>query len=144
TTLLYAHRSPQCQSQSLPLHPSLPCFFLSRLRRPPRSTLFPYTTLFRSELSSLCHSAAGKIWNRQGPSRHCSLLPPTRPRLAFELGQSTNLLRPYTRRPGYHDQPAHPPSKKHRPVHRANRTTVPVFDGPTLRATTHEAEEGVL
>src|SRR5690348_18347774 len=24
------------------------CFFLSRFRRPPRSTLFPYTTLFRS------------------------------------------------------------------------------------------------
>src|SRR5947209_16756721 len=24
------------------------CFFLSRSRRPPRSTLFPYTTLFRS------------------------------------------------------------------------------------------------
>src|SRR5438132_12889151 len=25
-----------------------PLFFLSTLRRPPRSTLFPYTTLFRS------------------------------------------------------------------------------------------------
>src|SRR5437868_14929037 len=24
------------------------CFFFSTLRRPPRSTLFPYTTLFRS------------------------------------------------------------------------------------------------
>src|SRR5690349_22416308 len=27
---------------------SLPCFFFLRIRRPPRSTLFPYTTLFRS------------------------------------------------------------------------------------------------
>src|SRR5438034_1427131 len=25
------------------------CFFLSTIRRPPRSTLFPYTTLFRSK-----------------------------------------------------------------------------------------------
>src|SRR5439155_9464516 len=31
--------------------PSLSCiFFFSRLRRPPRSTLFPYTTLFRSRV----------------------------------------------------------------------------------------------
>src|SRR5438132_7566139 len=27
------------------------CFFFSMLRRPPRSTLFPYTTLFRSRAS---------------------------------------------------------------------------------------------
>src|SRR3712207_7367214 len=26
------------------------CFFFLMIRRPPRSTLFPYTTLFRSEL----------------------------------------------------------------------------------------------
>src|SRR6185312_17178078 len=30
--------------------PSLPSFFFLMLRRPPRSTLFPYTTLFRSFL----------------------------------------------------------------------------------------------
>src|SRR5258707_13778594 len=28
-------------------------FFFLMIRRPPRSTLFPYTTLFRSELASL-------------------------------------------------------------------------------------------
>src|SRR5699024_12374512 len=28
--------------------PSLPSFFFSTVRRPPRPTLFPYTTLFRS------------------------------------------------------------------------------------------------
>src|SRR5207248_9615046 len=33
---------------SLLIHPSLSFFFLLLLRRPPRSTLFPYTTLFRS------------------------------------------------------------------------------------------------
>src|SRR5688572_31604395 len=27
------------------------CFFFLMIRRPPRSTLFPYTTLFRSELA---------------------------------------------------------------------------------------------
>src|SRR6266496_1351085 len=32
--------------------PSRPFFFLM-IRRPPRSTLFPYTTLFRSELAGL-------------------------------------------------------------------------------------------
>src|SRR4029434_11318267 len=31
----------------------LSCFFLM-IRRPPRSTLFPYTTLFRSEWTCVC------------------------------------------------------------------------------------------
>src|SRR5438046_10765556 len=38
-------------SSASPHHCSVLCsrsFFVSRLRRPPRSTLFPYTTLFRS------------------------------------------------------------------------------------------------
>src|SRR3712207_9345405 len=29
------------------------CFFFLMIRRPPRSTLFPYTTLFRSEMLEL-------------------------------------------------------------------------------------------
>src|SRR3712207_7987407 len=32
------------------------CFFFLMIRRPPRSTLFPYTTLFRSGVS-------GALWN---------------------------------------------------------------------------------
>src|SRR5690625_7263973 len=32
----------------LKFHPSLRIFFFLMIRRPPRSTLFPYTTLFRS------------------------------------------------------------------------------------------------
>src|SRR5207302_10356817 len=32
----------------LPAAPDLACLFFSLLRPPPRSTLFPYTTLFRS------------------------------------------------------------------------------------------------
>src|SRR3712207_8033773 len=30
------------------------CFFFLMIRRPPRSTLFPYTTLFRSTAAQLC------------------------------------------------------------------------------------------
>src|SRR2546422_9583985 len=32
----------------VPVTPVLPLFFFLMIRRPPRSTLFPYTTLFRS------------------------------------------------------------------------------------------------
>src|SRR2546426_3285117 len=31
------------------------------IRRPPRSTLFPYTTLFRSEIKASCDKAVGAI-----------------------------------------------------------------------------------
>src|SRR5215510_10512053 len=36
-----------CRANSLPVR--VPLFFFLMIRRPPRSTLFPYTTLFRSE-----------------------------------------------------------------------------------------------
>src|SRR5207253_9044088 len=44
------HYSCLLFSFSLPLHPFffLSFFFFLMIRRPPRSTLFPYTTLFRS------------------------------------------------------------------------------------------------
>src|SRR3712207_8582242 len=35
-----------------------PTFFFLRIRRPPRSTLFPYTTLFRSCLERGAHAVA--------------------------------------------------------------------------------------
>src|SRR5215204_6056192 len=44
------------------------CFFFLMIRRPPRSTLFPYTTLFRSRL----HARADPVRHRQvraGPDR---------------------------------------------------------------------------
>src|SRR3712207_9472504 len=37
---------------------SLCTFFFLMIRRPPRSTLFPYTTLFRSS-----HDSTLKVWN---------------------------------------------------------------------------------
>src|SRR2546426_3129575 len=36
---------------------SVQLFFFLMIRRPPRSTLFPYTTLFRSRSSSACMSS---------------------------------------------------------------------------------------
>src|SRR6185436_20505908 len=43
------------------------CFFFLMIRRPPRSTLFPYTTLFRSR--SLHARVARRSWSRQGSVR---------------------------------------------------------------------------
>src|SRR5260370_41321295 len=36
----------------------LSLFFFLMIRRPPRSTLFPYTTLFRSHLAAFCDFVA--------------------------------------------------------------------------------------
>src|SRR5690606_42015649 len=38
-----------CSTLIPPVSASLPLLLFSRIRRPPSSTLFPYTTLFRSE-----------------------------------------------------------------------------------------------
>src|SRR3989442_3101543 len=43
-------------------------FFFLMIRRPPRSTLFPYTTLFRSRTAA---AAARQAPRSQGRSRHC-------------------------------------------------------------------------
>src|SRR6266508_4865639 len=40
------------------LHSSIHTFFFLMIRRPPRSTLFPYTTLFRSAASPRGHRPA--------------------------------------------------------------------------------------
>src|SRR5256886_15090849 len=42
-------------------------FFFLMIRRPPRSTLFPYTTLFRSRDPS---SSRGRSRRRRGPGTH--------------------------------------------------------------------------
>src|SRR2546430_10189531 len=39
-------------------------FFFLMIRRPPRSTLFPYTTLFRSETGAHQHQAVGAAEQR--------------------------------------------------------------------------------
>src|SRR3712207_7491972 len=49
------------------------------IRRPPRSTLFPYTTLFRSAETGLCQDAA-VAWAEPLHRRHERGRPPHRPR----------------------------------------------------------------
>src|SRR5690348_15720054 len=44
-------------------------FFFFMIRRPPRSTLFPYTTLFRSPLSCLTEARFGIVWGATGAIR---------------------------------------------------------------------------
>src|SRR5260221_14699261 len=46
---LFVSFIPEQQNQFFPPHPCF--FFFLMIRRPPRSTLFPYTTLFRSRWS---------------------------------------------------------------------------------------------
>src|SRR3712207_8080438 len=50
----------------------MPFFFFLMIRRPPRSTLFPYTTLFRSEGRGRLHDRDDSHLTvvRPGPSRH--------------------------------------------------------------------------
>src|SRR2546430_7619687 len=52
-------------------------FFFLMIRRPPRSTLFPYTTLFRS---CLAFAILSKISFRAGVSSRCSAPEPPAPR----------------------------------------------------------------
>src|SRR5688572_32079587 len=51
--------------------PSLNLIFFLTLRRPPRSTLFPYTTLFRSVLSRQ-HAPLAQSHSRRWRAYHCS------------------------------------------------------------------------
>src|SRR2546430_5572963 len=65
------------------------------IRRPPRSTLFPYTTLFRSEPSPLAGALAGVAWDSLPPAAAVSdlALPPTRSEEhTSELQSQSNLV----------------------------------------------------
>src|SRR5260221_12584737 len=65
------------------LSPHLFLFFFLMIRRPPRSTLFPYTTLFRSPAhpQQHCRGPHGHT-GRRGPCR--AVLPVARQRLRSE------------------------------------------------------------
>src|SRR5438034_6559945 len=39
------------------------------IRRPPRSTLFPYTTLFRSRAEGACRKSLNQLWCRRCSTR---------------------------------------------------------------------------
>src|SRR2546422_4012052 len=49
------------------IHLHMLFFFFLMIRRPPRSTLFPYTTLFRSKVTASTNSA---YWERAGILPH--------------------------------------------------------------------------
>src|SRR3712207_3207215 len=73
-----------CLKKKGPLRPPSSCVFFLRIRRPPRSTLFPYTTLFRS-LSTApppssrehCTSSAARWLKSRAPTRRAR---PCRPK----------------------------------------------------------------
>src|SRR5262249_61695665 len=72
---------------------SSPLFFFLRLRRPPRSTLFPYTTLFRSRPRADAHGTGRRAKGK--PARAGSLPPRNRRRSeehTSELQSLTNLV----------------------------------------------------
>src|SRR5207249_10201903 len=87
STPLQLHRLSQ------PLHPIYPFFFLM-LRRPPRSTLFPYTTLFRSACGTW-RGGASRQTSRScfRHSTRCHGTPSSRPTMSRSYGdrKSTRL-----------------------------------------------------
>src|SRR2546430_15756359 len=62
-------------------------FFFLMIRRPPRSTLFPYTTLFRSWVSDR-HDAASRGATARGPRVRAALPPPCGDRKSTRLNSS--------------------------------------------------------
>src|SRR2546428_6523027 len=70
-------------------------FFFLMIRRPPRSTLFPYTTLFRSELAGVT------LDGREGKPRDLLVGDARRAR---ELAGETRIDRKSTRLNSSHDQ----------------------------------------
>src|SRR5258708_29355262 len=71
-----------------------PAFFFLMIRRPPRSTLFPYTTLFRSALSrpeAIGHFLVDQRNLGAVGSVHRGEEPPTAPRLRWSDRKSTRL-----------------------------------------------------
>src|SRR2546427_8774850 len=66
----------------------MPVFFLM-IRRPPRSTLFPYTTLFRSPHRGTDHAAAPRHRNDLGLRPDCRRIQPEQP---WPLGREPHLF----------------------------------------------------
>src|SRR5438270_5271606 len=69
-------------------------FFFLMIRRPPRSTLFPYTTLFRSRLCPRCALLSGAV-SAAPPLRNPESPVPPRPRSeehTSELQSQSNLV----------------------------------------------------
>src|SRR5690348_18366688 len=86
--------------------PTLSLFFFSMLRRPPRSTLFPYTTLFRSH----------KDWPPSKASARTAASPDRETRAANEHSAARRARAPRRARPLGHRSEEHT-SELQSPVH---------------------------
>src|SRR3712207_8441634 len=64
------------------------CIFFLMIRRPPRSTLFPYTTLFRSLQHSVARAAAHLARERDEPRRGVRQVVTARDRKSTRLNSS--------------------------------------------------------
>src|SRR5437016_4806836 len=85
--LCVSHGSVRCAA-------CLFCVLFLMLRRPPSSTLFPYTTLFRSQPAVGCglHGLRGGHSARAGPARAALGLGPRSEEHTSELQSLTNLV----------------------------------------------------
>src|SRR6266581_5118662 len=63
------------------------CFFFLMIRRPPRSTLFPYTTLFRSGSHTLtsCPAAGWTTSSPRRPDRKSTRLNSSHPSISYAV-----------------------------------------------------------
>src|SRR2546430_7335756 len=87
-------------------------FFFLMIRRPPRSTLFPYTTLFRSRAGTRRAGAGGGRPGgiRPGPRRRPVRIPPRSEEHTSELQSQSNLVcRLLLEKKNHHRPPASPP-----------------------------------
>src|SRR3712207_7805357 len=67
-------------------------FFFLMIRRPPRSTLFPYTTLFRSQRSDRMVPFLPLFTQKKGKFLPCSLSPLPVPRVCHYLDRKSTRL----------------------------------------------------
>src|SRR5829696_10004429 len=91
------HLLSHCQEQrilhwlELMLHLLSTRFFFARIRRPPISTLFPYTTLFRSRPPPSAHRLAASAGTPAAPTL-ARTRPPRSEEHTSELQSLTNLV----------------------------------------------------
>src|SRR5258708_30792048 len=74
-------------------------FFFLMIRRPPRSTLFPYTTLFRSSAPALLHGGSATRSGPPGRDRPLHRLVALFPHLGDERDLPAHLRKPRLGRP---------------------------------------------
>src|SRR5947207_15311907 len=65
-------------------------FFFLMIRRPPRSTLFPYTTLFRSQAIRRCHAHGKQLFSAL--LREVEMLMPFQDRKSTRLNSSHTVI----------------------------------------------------